>query len=74
MKRPDSRFVQFEKRIPASVRDLAVGRTLAVPLGAETILITITPRMEAVRLSLRTTDPGEAQARRRSVCSDLAAA
>ncbi|MDQ0448136.1 tyrosine-type recombinase/integrase [Methylobacterium aerolatum] len=73
MKRPDSRFAQFDKRIPADVRALAVGRTLAIPVGAETVLITVTPRMAAIRLSLRTSDPSEVQARQGQVCAYLAA-
>lgn len=63
LKRSDSSFPQFTQRIPADVRHLAVGRTLTVPLGSETLRIAITPTMASIRFSLRTQDRSEAKAR-----------
>jgi integrase len=63
VKRSDSSARQFVQRIPADVRQLAVGRTLVVPLGPLTVCTTISPSMESVRFSLRTSDPGEAKER-----------
>jgi hypothetical protein len=63
MKRRDSSSPQFVQRIPADVRPLAIGRTLAIPLGAETLHVRITPIMASVRFSLRTRDPSEAKRR-----------
>lgn len=62
VKRSDSSYPQFTQRIPADVRPLAIGRTLVVPLGSETVRIAITPTMGSIRFSLRTLDPSEAKA------------
>jgi hypothetical protein len=44
-----------------------VGLTLAIPVGDQTQAVTISPRAEAVRLSLRTDDPAEVKARQAAV-------
>ena len=71
VKRTDSSQVQFTQRIPGDVRHLAVGRTLAIPQGSETVRITITRSMAAIRFSLRTRDPSEAKGRQAQACTYL---
>ena len=71
VKRRDSSRPQFVQRIPADVRASAIGRTLSVPLGAETIHIHITPTMESVRFSLRTHDPSKAKRRQGEAAASL---
>ncbi|MEP0321835.1 DUF6538 domain-containing protein [Bauldia litoralis] len=61
----------FIQRIPADVRDRASGLTLAVPCGAATVPIRITPKTKAVRFSLRTGDPGEVKARQAEAAAYL---
>ncbi len=73
VKRRDSHSPQFVQRIPADVRPLAVGRTLAIPLGAETLHVRITPAMATVRFSLRTHDPSEAKRRQGQAVASLEA-
>lgn len=63
VKRSGSSIPQFVQRIPADVRARAIGRTLAIPLGCETVFVTIRPQMDAVRFSLRTRDPSEVKVR-----------
>lgn len=69
VKRRDSSVPQFVQRIPSDVLPLIVGRTLTVPLGADTARIRITPQMRTVRLSLRTRDPAEAKVRHGQVAA-----
>lgn len=71
VKRNDSSVPQFVQRIPADVRHLAVGRTLVVPLGAETVRVAITPTMGSVRFSLRTREPSEVKARQGQAAAAL---
>lgn len=71
VKRSDSSYPQFTQRIPADVRPLAIGRVLVVPLGSETVRITITPTMGSIRFSLRTLDPSEAKARQGQAAATL---
>lgn len=63
VKRSGSTKRQFLQRIPKDVEARAVGLTLYVPIGSETIRLTISPRAEAIRFSLRTGDPSEAKTR-----------
>lgn len=63
MNRPGTSFKQFTQRIPTDIRDRATGLTLDVPLGSETVRITVTAAMQAVRFSLRTRDPHETKIR-----------
>jgi integrase len=63
MKRKSSRNPYYVRRIPTDVRGEANGLTLSIPVGGETQLVTITPRTQSIRLSLRTFDPGEVKQR-----------
>lgn len=63
MLRKGSSVPYFIQRIPAEVKDQAVGLRLAVPVGDSTIPVTITERSAFVRLSLRTHDAAEAKVR-----------
>lgn len=71
MKRSGSLVPQFVQRIPADVRTRAIGRTITVPLGDETIGIKLTAKMATVRFSLRTSDPAEAKIRQGHVAACL---
>jgi hypothetical protein len=63
MKREGSRFQLYVRRIPVDVRDLMIGQTLHFPLGDRSHAVTISPRAQAIRFSLRTNDPSEVKAR-----------
>lgn len=63
MKRKSSRNPYYARRIPTDVRGKANGLTLSIPMGSETQLFTITPRTQAIRISLRTNDPVEVKRR-----------
>ncbi|WP_404559397.1 site-specific integrase [Bradyrhizobium ottawaense] len=63
MKREGSRFQLYVRRIPVDVRERLVGRTLYFPLGEETHAVTISPRAQAIRFSLRADEPAEVKAR-----------
>jgi hypothetical protein len=71
VKRSGSSYLQFTQRIPADVRLLAIGRTLVVPLGSETVRVVITPTMGSIGFSLRTLDPSEAEARQGQAAATL---
>src|SRR5271155_2307339 len=63
MRRKGSRHPYFLQRIPMDVKALAVGLKLALPIGAETVPLTISAKAETVKASLRTADPAEAKLR-----------
>ncbi|WP_063779869.1 hypothetical protein [Bradyrhizobium pachyrhizi] len=63
MQRDGSRFPIYVRRIPADVRGQLIGRTLHVPLGNATRSVTISPRAQAIRFSLRTDQPAEVKVR-----------
>ena len=63
MKRKSSRNPYYVRRIPTDVRGKANGLTLSIPLGSETRLVSITPRTQSIRISLRTFDPAEVKQR-----------
>ncbi|WP_342714106.1 recombinase XerD [Bradyrhizobium sp. B039] len=63
MKRDGSRFQLYVRRIPVDVRERLVGRTLYFPLGEDTHAVTISPRAQAIRFSLRADEPAEVKAR-----------
>jgi integrase len=71
MKRSGSSIPQFVQRIPSDVRPRAIGRTLSIGLGGETVAITITDRTVAVRFSLRTSDPAKAKVRQAQAAAQL---
>jgi hypothetical protein len=63
MRRPGSSIPQFAKRIPADIRERLIGMRLAIPLGEEAVLVTVTDKMQTIRFSLRTSDPIEVKVR-----------
>jgi len=63
MKRPGSSKHQFVKRIPADLKKRIVGMKLSIPIGDETARIIVTPKMEAIRCSLRSSDSHEVKGR-----------
>jgi integrase len=69
VQRKGSRNRQFVQRIPADVRPRLIGRNLSVPVGLETHSITVTSKMETIRISLRTADPSEAKRRQAALVS-----
>lgn len=72
VKRRDSSLIQFTQRIPADIRLRASGLKLSIPLGAgEFHHLAISPKAQAIRLSLRTRDPSEAKIRHGLVASYL---
>lgn len=72
MKRPGTRNEQFVQRLPADVMDKVRGMRLVVPLGSETVNITISQTLPDIRFSLRTADPVEAKARHNAASAHLA--
>jgi integrase len=71
VKRKGSRNRQFVRRIPADVRNKAVGLKLTIPVGEQTQTVIISPRAQSVRLSLRTDDPVEVKSRLAAVDAHL---
>jgi hypothetical protein len=67
--RSGSTVPQFVKRIPADVRDQAVGKTITFPLGKHTAAVTITPAMQTIRISLRTCEPSVSKVRQAECCA-----
>jgi hypothetical protein len=63
MRRDGSRNSLFVQRIPADVRDKAVGNPLAIPLGDGFAFVTPSAKAQAVRFSLLTADPSEIKTR-----------
>src|SRR5882762_6200238 len=63
VKRSGSRNRQFVRRIPSDVRGKATGLKLSIPIGEQTQAVTVSPRSQSVRLSLRTDDPAEVKIR-----------
>src|SRR6185312_13579390 len=63
MRRSGSSIPQFVQRIPADVRQRAVGLRLAIPLGDRTVSVVIAEKTTAIRFSLRTDDKSEAKVR-----------
>lgn len=80
MRRSDSGKGQFVKRIPNDLRERLIGMRLEFPLGGEIVPITITPKMQSIRFSLRTDDAREVKRRQaeavaylEGVCANLLA-
>ncbi|MGY2902170.1 tyrosine-type recombinase/integrase [Bradyrhizobium sp. URHC0002] len=63
MRRDGSRFPFFAQRIPADVRDKAIGNPLAIPLGDGFVFVTPSEGAQAVRFSIRTAEPSEVKTR-----------
>lgn len=73
MRRKGSKNQHYYRRIPADVRDKAVGLKLAIPLGDEITFLTISPKAPALRISLRTSDPAQVKVRNAAVDAYLEA-
>ncbi|MDR3407891.1 MAG: tyrosine-type recombinase/integrase [Methylovirgula sp.] len=71
VKRSGSSVPYFVQRIPTDVRASAIGRTLEVPLGNASVRITITPRTDSIRFSLRTRDPAQVKIRQAQAAAHL---
>lgn len=71
MSRDGSRSPLFVQRIPADVRDEAIGNTLAIPLGDGFVFVTPGESAQAIRFSLRTTDPSEIKTRQAAAAAFL---
>jgi len=63
MKRGGSQNQYFVRRIPVDVREQLIGKTLHFPLGDSVQAVTVSPKAQAIRFSLRTNDPSEVKAR-----------
>jgi hypothetical protein len=72
MRRKGSQNGYFQQRLPADVRPLiADGVTLAVPVGAEFVSVTLSPLTRALKLSLRASDPAEIKVRQAKLAAHL---
>src|SRR3569832_2084896 len=71
MSRDGSRSPLFVLRIPADVRDEVVGNTLAIPLGDGFVFVTPSESAQAIRFSLRTTEPSEIKTRQAAAAAFL---
>lgn len=71
MQRKGSSKHHFVQRIPADVKSRAAGLKLEVPVGEEIVPLIISPKAEAVRLSLRTSLPSEVKVRQAQVAAYL---
>ncbi len=71
MKRKGSSYPQFVKRIPLDLRDPMSGMSLCIPLGDDVVSVTVSAKTQAIRFSLRTSDPSEVKDRQASAISYL---
>ncbi len=71
VRRSGTTMSQFVQRIPKDVRGRAVGKSLSIPIGSETVHLTISPQAEAVRFSWRTGDPSETKKRQAETAAHL---
>lgn len=71
MRRDGSRFPLFVQRIPLDVRSNIVGKALAIPLGDSFAFVTPSESAQAVRFSLRTSDPSEIKRRQAAAAAFL---
>lgn len=67
VQRQGSRNRHYVRRIPADVIERAVGTRLNIPVGDITVPVTISAKMDSIRVSLRTNDPGEVKVRQAAV-------
>ena len=63
MRRKGSRNEYFQQRIPADVKQAAIGRALEFQVGGETVSFVVTERSSSIKFSLRTSDPAEVKVR-----------
>lgn len=71
MRRRGSRNGYFQQRIPVSVKPLAVGRRIVLPVGEGTVSVMVTERMEFIKFSLRSADPTEVKVRQAMAAAHL---
>lgn len=71
MKRKGSTNHQFVKRIPSDLRDRINGMSLCIPVGDETVSVTVSSSTQAVRFSLRSNEPSEVKDRHATAASYL---
>ena len=71
MKRKDSRNGYFQQRIPADIRARAAGRSIEFALGEETLCVVISGSAQAIKFSLRSSDPAEVKVRQAAVTARL---
>lgn len=71
MQRKGSSKHQFVKRIPTDLRERMVGMSIVVPIGDETVHLTVSPNAQSIRFSLRASDPSEVKDRQASAASYL---
>jgi hypothetical protein len=65
MQRKGSRNVYFQQRIPADLKQAAIGRVFefGVGSGGESVKVAVTERSNAIKFSLRSSDPAEVKVR-----------
>jgi hypothetical protein len=64
MRRKGSRNEYFQQRIPADVKQAAIGRTLEFQVAGETVsVVVVTARSSSIKFSLRSSDPSEVKRR-----------
>ena len=71
MRREGSRNEYFRQRIPADVKPLAVGLSLALPVGDETATVAIADETRFIKVSLRTAEPSEVKIRQAALAAHL---
>lgn len=71
MKRQGTTSHQLIQRIPSDLVATARGRTLALPIGPDTVRVTLSEKAIDIRVSLRTGDPNEARGRHAAVVAYL---
>ena len=63
MRRKGSRNEYFQQRIPADVKQAAIGRALEFQVGGESVSFVVTERSPSIKFSLRSSDPAEVKVR-----------
>jgi integrase len=71
VRRPESRFHLFRKRIPNDVLPKLQGRTLTIRVGTSTTQCRISEKTREIKVSLRTAEPGEVRERQADVSAQL---
>lgn len=61
----------FTQRIPSDVKARAVGPKLEVPVADRLVPVTVSAKMDAIRISLRTSRAGEVKARQAQIAAYL---
>jgi Phage integrase, N-terminal SAM-like domain len=63
MQRKGSRNEYFQQRIPADLKQAAIGRRLTFLIAGEAVSFAVTERSHAIKFSLRSSDPAEVKVR-----------